>query len=103
VDASLFQLQAAARLPGKLPRRRFLHLAAGAAAFTSAIFVTLIGQSALSQTRTIKFVVPFPAGGSMDILARLIGEQITKTRGIGTLGHPSQQVNRVAPERHVMM
>jgi tripartite-type tricarboxylate transporter receptor subunit TctC len=61
----------------KLPhRRQFLHLAAGAAALAMP-FVGLISDGAWSQaTRTIKIVVPFPAGGSADILARLLVEQV---------------------------
>ena len=31
--------------------------------------------------RTMRIVVPFPAGGSADILARLLGEQINKANG----------------------
>lgn len=34
-----------------------------------------------SQARTIRIVVPFPAGGSADILARLLGEHIAKAQG----------------------
>jgi tripartite-type tricarboxylate transporter receptor subunit TctC len=41
----------------------------------------LAGHDAWSQARTIRIVVPFPAGGSADTLARLLGEHIAKTQG----------------------
>jgi tripartite-type tricarboxylate transporter receptor subunit TctC len=64
----------------KLPRRPFLHLAAGAAAL--AVLVALAGDAAWSQTaKTIKIVTPVPPGGSTDILARLLAEQIGRQRG----------------------
>ena len=67
----------------KLLRRRFLQLATFATALTIVtISIALLGEVALSQTnRTIKIIVPFPAGGVADILARLLGEQITKAQG----------------------
>ena len=46
------------------------------------IAVALVGQQAWAQAaRTIRIVVPFPAGGSADILARLLGEHIAKNQG----------------------
>ena len=62
------------------PRRQFLHLGAGVAAL-SILSVTLGNHEAWSQTtRTIKIVVPSPPGGTTDLLARLLGEQIARTQ-----------------------
>ena len=65
----------------KLPLRRFLHLAASVAAL-AVLCVGLISERVWSQTRTIKIVVPFPAGGSADILARLLAEQVGRTQPV---------------------
>jgi tripartite-type tricarboxylate transporter receptor subunit TctC len=63
-------------------RRKFLHLAAGAAALTITIIVALISHDAWSQSaRTIKLVVPLPPGGGMDFLARLLSDQINRSKG----------------------
>src|SRR5262245_65989310 len=53
-------------------------------AFAAAAFIAvmLIGAHSWAQTpKTIRIVVPFPAGGSADILARLLGEHISKAEG----------------------
>jgi tripartite-type tricarboxylate transporter receptor subunit TctC len=51
-------------------------------AFVTLVVAILVGYSAWSQpTRTVKLIVPFPAGASSDILARLLGEQIAVDRG----------------------
>jgi tripartite-type tricarboxylate transporter receptor subunit TctC len=48
----------------------------------SLVLVSLNSDPAWSQAgRTIKIIVPFPPGGSADILARLLGEQINKAHG----------------------
>jgi tripartite-type tricarboxylate transporter receptor subunit TctC len=63
----------------KLPRRRFLHLTTGAAAlFVICVFLLALNNlDAWSQTtRTIKIVVPFPPGGAVDTLARVLAEEI---------------------------
>jgi tripartite-type tricarboxylate transporter receptor subunit TctC len=57
---------------------------AGAATLVviSVISLAFAGSDARSQTaRTIKIVAPFPAGGTVDILSRLLGEQISKMHG----------------------
>jgi tripartite-type tricarboxylate transporter receptor subunit TctC len=62
----------------KLPRRRFLHLAAGAAALPA------MPRSASAQaypTRPLTMIVPFAAGGPSDVAARVVGEHISRTLG----------------------
>jgi tripartite-type tricarboxylate transporter receptor subunit TctC len=66
----------------KLPRRRFLHLAAGAAAISIVFGILFSSDSAWSQTRTIKLVVPYPPGGAVDVAARLLAEEIGKAPGL---------------------
>lgn len=65
------------------PFRRFLQLVPFLTALTIlAISIALTGGVAWSQTdRTIRIIVPFPAGGVADILARLLGEQINRAQG----------------------
>jgi tripartite-type tricarboxylate transporter receptor subunit TctC len=57
----------------KLPRRQFLCLAAIAAA------LPVISAGAQTYpTRPVRIIVPFPAGGSTDIGARIIGEYLSR-------------------------
>jgi tripartite-type tricarboxylate transporter receptor subunit TctC len=62
----------------KLPRRKFLHLAAAAAAVPA--FPRLACAQAY-PTRPIRLVAPFPPGGSIDLTARLIGQWLTERLG----------------------
>jgi tripartite-type tricarboxylate transporter receptor subunit TctC len=63
----------------KLPhRRRFLHLAAGAAALPA---VPRIARAQAYPTRPVRLIVGFPAGGPSDILARLIGQWLSERLG----------------------
>src|SRR5258708_25768835 len=62
----------------KLPRRRFLHLAAGAAALPAAL------RSARAQTypaRPVRFIIGYTSGGSADITARLMGQWLSERLG----------------------
>jgi len=67
----------------KLPRRQFLHLAAGAAALSALVMGA--DQSAFSQTRTIKFVVPYAAGGGGSVLARVLADRIERMQTVTVL------------------
>src|SRR2546425_539971 len=61
-----------------LPRRRFLHLAAGGVALPAVM------RNACAQTyptRPVRLVVTVAAGGSPDIIARLIGQWLTDRLG----------------------
>ena len=62
----------------KLPRRQFLHLAAGAAALP---FVSRIAWAQTYPTRPVRIIVGFTAGGVNDTLARLIGQWLSERLG----------------------
>jgi tripartite-type tricarboxylate transporter receptor subunit TctC len=62
----------------KLPRRQFLHLAASTAALPA---VSRIAWAQTYPTRPVRFIVPFPAGGSTDVGARVIGAYLSRAFG----------------------
>jgi tripartite-type tricarboxylate transporter receptor subunit TctC len=62
----------------KLPRRRFLHLAAGAAALPT---VTRFAWAQAYPSRPVRIIVGFAAGGGVDIAARLIGQWLSERLG----------------------
>ena len=62
----------------KLPRRTFLHLAAGAGALPA---VSRIARAQTYPSRPVRLIVTTPAGGSPDIIARLIGQWLSERLG----------------------
>src|SRR5262245_35207553 len=62
----------------KLPRRKFLHLAAGIAAAPA---TARIAQAQAYPTGPVRLIVGFPAGGTNDVHARLIAEWLSKQFG----------------------
>src|SRR5262249_24976066 len=62
----------------KLPRRKFLHFAAGAAALPA---VSRIAWAQSYPTRPVRLLVGFPAGGVADVFARLMGQWLSERLG----------------------
>src|SRR5207302_4521877 len=62
----------------KLPRRKFLHLAAGTAALPVA---SRIARAQAYPSRPVRLIVPFGPAGATDITARLIGQWLSERLG----------------------
>src|SRR6187549_639172 len=87
----------------ELPRRQFLHLAAGAVALPA---VSHIARAQSYPTRPIRLVIPFPPGGAYDAVGRpwaekmklLLGTVVVENMGGagGSLG--ASAVARAQPE-----
>jgi tripartite-type tricarboxylate transporter receptor subunit TctC len=61
----------------KLPRRQFLHLAAAAA-------LPLVSRTAGAQawpSKTIRVIIPFTAGSTIDVIARIVFEPLAQQLG----------------------
>jgi tripartite-type tricarboxylate transporter receptor subunit TctC len=93
----------------KLPRRSFLHLAAGAAAVPT---VSRIAYAQAYPTRPVRLIVGFAPGGGVDIVARLIGQRLSEQLGqpftienrpgvAGNLG--TEVVVRAAPDGYTLL
>jgi tripartite-type tricarboxylate transporter receptor subunit TctC len=70
----------------KLSRRAFLHAAAGAATLPA---ISRVVWAQTYPSRPVRIIVGFPAGGSVDVVARLIGRWLS-----GRLGQPIVIENR---------
>jgi tripartite-type tricarboxylate transporter receptor subunit TctC len=92
-----------------LPRRRFVHLAAGAVALPA---VSRMAWAQAYPVRPVRIVVGFPPGGSNDLYARLIGQWLSERLGRqfivenrpgagGTVATDS--VTRAAPDGYTLL
>src|SRR5262245_19748335 len=93
----------------KLPRRRFLHLAAGAAALPA---LSRIVKAQAYPTRPVRIIAATAPGGSPDILARLMGQWllerlgqqfITENRPGGGNNIGTEAVVRAPPDGHTLL
>src|SRR5262245_2320413 len=93
----------------KLPRRKFLHLVAGAAALLA---VSRIARAQAYPTRPVRLIVPFGSAGATDIMARLMGQWLSERLGQqfiienrpgagGNIG--TEAVVRAAPDGHTLV
>ncbi len=71
----------------KLPRRKFLHLAAGATALSA---VSRLARADTYPSRPVHLIAGFPPGGVVDTIARLIGQWLSER-----LGQPFVIENRI--------
>src|SRR5262249_2484784 len=70
----------------KIPRRKFLHLAAGGAALPA---VSRMARAQAYPSRPVRVIVPFAAAGPNDMVARVMGQWLSEH-----LGHPFVIENR---------
>jgi len=61
-----------------LPRRQFLHLAAGAAALLA---FSRVARAQSYPARAVRLIVPFAPGGQTDAIARLLAQRLSETSG----------------------
>jgi tripartite-type tricarboxylate transporter receptor subunit TctC len=92
----------------KLPRRTFLHLAAGAAAVPA---MPRIARAQAYPTRPVRLVVPFPPGGAFDALGRpwaekmkpLLGTVVVENIGGGGSSLGAAAVARARPDGYTIL
>jgi tripartite-type tricarboxylate transporter receptor subunit TctC len=97
----------------RLPRPR-LHrsMIAAVLGIMAIALLALTGDGARAQGRPIKIINPFPAGGTADIIARVVADQIGRTRGAAMVieDHPgagsaigAELVARAPPDGNTLL
>jgi tripartite-type tricarboxylate transporter receptor subunit TctC len=93
----------------KLPRRKFLHLAAGAAALPA---LPRYASALDYPTRPVRIIVGYSAGGIVDILARTIGQLLSERLGqqffvenrLGAISNiATEAVVRASPDGYTLL
>ena len=93
----------------RLPRRQFLHLAAGAAVLPA---ISRVARADAYPTRPVRIIVGFAAGGTTDILARVIGQWlserlrqqfIVENRPGASMNIATEAVVRAAPDGYTLL
>jgi tripartite-type tricarboxylate transporter receptor subunit TctC len=93
----------------KFPRRQFLRIGAGAAAMSA---ISRKGWPQTYPSRPVRIVVGYPAGGTQDIVARIIGQWLSERMGQtflidnrpganGTIG--AQAVANAVPDGYTLL
>jgi tripartite-type tricarboxylate transporter receptor subunit TctC len=72
------EIEGHAMMNGKFPRRKFLHLAAGAAALPA---MSQIAGAQTYPSRPVRLIVPNAAAGANDIVGRLICQWLSERLG----------------------
>jgi tripartite-type tricarboxylate transporter receptor subunit TctC len=92
----------------KLGRRSFLHIAAGAAALP----VTRFANAQAYPSRPVHLVVGFAPGGTSDVMARLVGQWLSKRLGQqfivdnrpgASTNLATEEVVRALPDGHTLL
>ncbi len=69
---------------GAQGQRRYFSMLVHAVVASAVAMTSLIGGAAIAQpwpARPISLIVPFPAGGTTDVLARAVGQELSKSLG----------------------